>query len=460
MTRSPARPVGAAPAREIALDVLKSVRGGKFAEHALSDRLQQEIVSAQDRGLATELVYGVLRWRDRLDSIFQRCLQHPEKKLQADIREILRIALYQVVLLDKIPYHAAVNEAVIQTRTRCGNQSVGFVNAVLRNALRNLRALDPQPGDDPASLSVFYSHPSWLVERWVERFGPESTRRILNWNNSPAPLELRVNTLKSDIEQVTALMERQGVTVQPVIGLEKALRISSLKGPVAALQGYSEGYFAVQGSASQLVAPLLKPSAGKKILDACAAPGGKTAHLAALTANTARITAMDVDPDRVEETRKNLHRLGVQGVEVVRGDATSPEFIVGSGHFDLILVDAACSNLGVLRHNPEAKYRLGPKGPEKFAKAQLKMLSATAQALKPGGTLLYSVCTVTSEETRNVAEQFLRSHPEFDPMPIEPCEVPSEAFIDSFGYLDTFPPGDERAVDGFFAARFRRRKGD
>jgi 16S rRNA (cytosine967-C5)-methyltransferase len=460
MIKSASRSPQAAPAREIALDVLKSVRGGRFAEHALSDRLQQETVSAQDRGLATELVYGVLRWRDRLDSIIQRCLQRPEKRLQADVREILRIALYQLVLLDKIPNHAAVDQAAVQSRARCGNQSVGFVNAVLRNAVRNLRAVDPQPEDDIASLATFFSHPAWLVGRWVEHFGPRATRRILDWNNTPAPLELRVNRLKSTPEQVTELMKRQGVTVQQIPGLEDGLRISSLNGPVAALQGYAEGFFSVQGSASQMVAPLLKPAPGDRILDACAAPGGKTAHLAALTANRARITATDVDRSRVDETRKNLERLGVQGVEVMRGDATNSEFISGLGKFDRILLDAVCSNLGVLRHNPEAKYRLGPDAPGAFGKVQVQMLDATAAALKPGGILLYSVCTGTSQETRQVTEQFLQVHPEFAPVPIDPREVLSEDFIDSFGFLDTFAPSEAPRVDGFFAARFCRRGAD
>jgi 16S rRNA (cytosine967-C5)-methyltransferase len=459
-TKSGTRPARAAPAREIALDVLRTVHGGRFAEHALSDWLQQETVSPLDRSLATELVYGVLRWRDRLDSIIQRCLQRPEKRLQADVRLILRIALYQLVLLDKIPVHAAVNQAAVQARARCGNQSVGFVNAVLRNALRNLRAVDPKPEDDPAALAIFFSHPLWLVERWVKQYGPESTRRILTWNNSPAPLELRANTLKSSADEVMELMERQGITVRAIPGLGDGLRISSLKGPVAALQGYSDGYFAVQGSASQMIAPLLRPAPGERILDACAAPGGKTAHLAALTANRAFFTATDSDRHRLDETRKNLDRLGVQGVEVVRGDATSPEFVAGLGKFDRILVDAACSNLGVLRHNPEVKYRLGSKAPGECANKQLQLLDAAAAALRPGGILLYSVCTVTFEETLHVTEQFLRRHPEYALVPVDPREIPSEGFLDPSGCLNTFPPSGDSSVDGFFAARFVRRGGE
>jgi 16S rRNA (cytosine967-C5)-methyltransferase len=457
VTKSVVSSIRATPSREIALDVLKSVRTGRFAEHALSDRLQSETVGTEDRGLATELVYGILRCRDRLDSVIQRCLQRPGRRLQADVRDILRVALYQLVFLDRIPHHAAVNQAAIQARARCGNQTVGFVNAVLRNALRNLRAVDPQPENTPESLAVFYSHPLWLVERWFNQFGSESTRRILEWNNAPAPLELRVNTLKSIPGQVTELLNKQGITSRPISGLENGLRISSLKGPVASLQGFSQGYFAVQASASQMVAPLLKPCQGERILDACAAPGGKTAHLAALTANRAQITATDVDRHRVDETRKNLERLGVRCVDVIRGDVTDPKFVAGLGQFDRVLVDAPCSNLGVLRHNPEVRYRLGPDAPEQCAKIQLQLLEATATALKPGGMLLYSVCTVTHEETRSVTEQFLSRHPEFELVQIAPGELPFEGFIDSFGFLDTFPPRGASLMDGFLAARFCRR---
>lgn len=444
----------AAPAREIALDVLKKVRTGKFAEHALSDRLRQEVVSPEDRGLATELVYGILRWRDRLDAVIRRCLARPDKKLQSDVREILRIALYQIVLLDRVPDRAAVDQAAIQTRSRCGNHAVGFVNGVLRYAVRNLREVDPEP--NPDSFAAYFSHPEWLVQRWMKQFGPELTRKILMWDNTPAPLDLRVNTLKSDKEQVTERLERRGVTVRRLPALPDALRITSLKSHVAELDEYEKGWFTVQGSASQMIAPLLKACPGDRILDACAAPGGKTAHLGALLGNHARITAADADLGRLEQTRKNLERLGVHCAEVLHGDVTNPEFISGLGKFDSILVDAACTNLGVLRHNPEIKYRLESRRPAECAAIQLRMLVATAAAVKPGGKLLYSVCTTTQEETRHVTQDFLRQCPEFHLVAIDPQEVPSEEFIDSSGFFTTFPPRGDEPLDGFFAARFRR----
>jgi 16S rRNA (cytosine967-C5)-methyltransferase len=445
----------ATPAREIALDVLRKVRYGRFAENALSDRLRRENMSPEDRGLATELVYGVLRWRDRLDAIIRRCMDRPNRKVQSDVREILRIALYQIVLLDRVPHWAAVDQAAVQTRSRCGDHAVGFVNAVLRNALRNLRAVDPEP--DPEAYATYFSHPQWLTRRWLEEYGPELTFKILKWNNTPAPLDLRVNTLKTRVESVVEFFERQGIQVRLIPGLVDALRISSLTCYVADLDGYAQGWFTVQGSVSQMIAPLLRAVPGERILDACAAPGGKTAHLAALVGNRAQIIATDADARRIELTRKNLDRLGVQCAETLTGDVASPEFISRLGEFDHVLVDAPCSNLGVLRHNPEIRYRLGPEGPAECAAIQLRMLVATAAAVKPGGTLLYSVCTTTHEETRGVTQEFLRRAPEFSLEPIDPQEVPSSEFIDSSGFFTTFPPRGDEPLDGFFAARFLRR---
>jgi len=433
------------------------VRTGAFAEHALIERLRSETVSPEDRALATELIYGVLRWRDRLDTIVHRCLNRPNKRIQADVREILRIALYQMVLLDRIPAHAAIDQAAIQTRSRCGNQLVGFVNAVLRNALRNIRAVDFPPENDAISLAAFFSHPVWLVQDWLHRFGPETTRKFLGWNNTPAPLELRVNTLKSSTEEIIGILERRSVRYQRIAGMNEAVKILSLRNPVSALEGYAEGLFAVQGSMSQAIAPLLKARPGDHILDACAAPGGKTAHLAALLGNNARITATDADRVRLEAARENVKRLGVEHTRIVRGDVTSPEFIASLGMFDRILVDAACSNLGVLRHNPEVKYRTWPETPAHFARMQLQMLAATAAALKPGGIVLYSVCTITHEETRGVTDQFLANRNDFELFPIDPAETPSPSLVGPDGFFSSFPPPGDEPLDGFFAARFRRR---
>ena len=444
-------------AREVALHALLDVRSGRFAEHALSVHLDRANPSTEDRALATELVYGVLRWRKRLDGVLHRCLDRPRRKLNPSLLEILRIALYQILLLDRIPDHAVVDQAVIQSRLHCGSHTAPFVNGVLRNTLRRREAVDLLPGTDASSLAEYYSHPLWLVTRWIDQLGPDVTRRILIHNNSRAPLDVRVNRIMATPERVEELLGRVGVSTQSALHMPNCLQVSAPKGPVASLPGYQEGLFTAQARASQMIAPMMSANPGDRILDACAAPGGKTAQLAEQMENNGSIVAVDVDPVRLDDMRKNLQRLGVRCVDARCGDVSDPEFVASLGAFDRILLDAPCSNLGVLRHNPEVKYRLGPDDPTEFAERQLRMLMATSAGLKHGGTLVYSVCTVTTEETSGVVSDFLSSRDGYTLIPVDPNETPSSKFVDPRGFFSTFPPADENPLDGFFAARIRRR---
>jgi 16S rRNA (cytosine967-C5)-methyltransferase len=305
-------------------------------------------------------------------------------------------------------------------------------------------------------LSEYYSHPLWLVLRWIEEFGPDVTRSILIHNNSKTPVDIRVNRLKATPENVKELLSRKSITVHATSFMPNCLHVSALRGPVWSLPGYQEGLFAVQGRASQMIAPLLSARPGERILDACAAPGGKTAQLAEQIGNDGLIVAADVDPIRLEDTRQNLQRLGVRAVDLRCGDVGDPEFVSSLGLFDRILVDAPCSNVGVLRHNPEAKYRLESHDPAKFAERQLRMLTTTSAALKRGGTLVYSVCTTTTEETTAVVREFFNLTRGYTLVSIDPAEVPSPKFVDPRGFFFTFPPTDEDSLDGFFAARIRR----
>ena len=229
-----------------------------------------------------------------------------------------------------------------------------------------------------------------------------------------------------------------------------------MSGPVQALPGYEEGLFMVQDTAAQLIAPLLGVQQGDRVLDACAAPGGKTSHLAALARNQLRIVALESDPVRLEETRKNLDRLGVDSAELVQADAADREVIKTLGRFDRVLLDPPCTNLGVLRRSPEARYRSRSSDPAVFAQIQLKMLNATAPALEPGGTLLYSVCTVSEEETAGVVTQFLETHEDYCLIPIRGGEVTASELADEHGFLRTFPSPENLLLDGFFAARLQR----
>ncbi len=447
------RPV-ISPARELALLALEDVRNGAFAEHALARRpARSSGLGAEDRALATELVYGVLRRLTRLDAIIKRCLDTPSRRLEHRVRQVLRIALYQIIALDRVPDHAAVDQAVRQARDVSGNRAGGFVNGLLRRALRELDAVDPKPRSDAASLAEYYSHPRWLVERWIRRLGPEQTLRVLELNNTVPRTVVRVNTLKTTRDALADLWRRNGISTEAVPGLPLALRLESVPGPVQELPGYAKGLFMGQAPASQMIAPLLGVEAGERILDACAAPGGKTSHLAALTGDRARIVALESDPVRLDEMRSNLERLGVDGVDVVQGDASDRDFVASLGLFDRVLLDAPCTNLGVLRRSPEARYRVRHDDPKVMAALQLRMLEAVGGCLKPGGTLLYSVCTVTEEETVEAARTFLAKVDGFRIDPI--TEAPGD-LVDDEGFFLTFPPGPGLPGDGFFAARFRR----
>jgi 16S rRNA (cytosine967-C5)-methyltransferase len=436
--------------------VLLDVGSGRFAEHVLSIHLDRASPLPEDRALATELVYGVLRWKNRLDTVLRRCLDRPGKKLDTNLREILRIALYQILLLDRVPDHAAVDQAVIQTRRHCGSHTAPFVNGVLRNALRKREAVDPLPEKDAGSLAEYYSHPLWLVTRWVKQFGPDATRKILIQNNSKAPVDIRINKIRATPEHVEQLLAREGAPARTIPFMPNCLQVAGLRGPVRALPGYERGFFTVQARASQMIAPLLAAEPGERILDACAAPGGKTAQLAELMGNIGLIVAVDVDPMRLEDTRQNLQRLGVRSVELQCGDVSKPEFVSSLGLFDRILLDAPCSNVGVLRHNPEVKYRLEPHDLTEFAERQFRMLEATVAGLKHGGTLVYSVCTTTSEETSGVLSRFLNNRDGYSLVSVDPTDVPSSKFVDSRGFFSTFPPTDDDPLDGFFAARIQR----
>lgn len=443
-------------ARAVALEVLELVASGLYAENALSQVLSACEASQRDRALATELVYGVLRWRRRIDAALSRHLRYPKERLDPRIHHILQLALYQILFLGRIPQHAVVNEAVTQARMHGGGRSAGFVNGILRNALRHLDILDPPPAQDAASLARYYSHPTWLVRRWLDAYGNDTTLRILAQNNDRAPLDLRVNTLRTSTTELKSMFEREEIATEGVTALPNALRIRTGGRPVETLPGFAEGLFAVQGIASQLIAPLLCALPHERILDTCAAPGGKTAHLAALTENNAEIVGMDTNEARLEAMRANLARLGIKNICLRVADARSPQGVTGLGEFDRILVDPACTALGVLRHNPEAKYRLRPNDPAAFARDQLAILVNVSNLLKRGGLLVYSVCTTSSEETTEVVDRFLSLRQDFREDPFHTDEVPFSWAITPRGHLFTFPSPLGEALDGFFAARFHR----
>lgn len=450
------------PARRAAFEVLDEVRRGAFAEPTLDRLLTSSNLSKQDKGLVTELVYGCLRWRIRLESVVSRCSYVPMERLDPGVALILQSALYQLLFLDRIPQSAAVDQAVTHSREIAGARAAGFVNAVLRRVIRDRIAVDPPPDGSTRSLAQYYSFPLWLVDEWTERFGADKVERLLNENNRRAPLVVRVNTLKVSPNDLFARWSCEGIECEVLDLSGPAARIRVPAGAVRDLPGFTEGLFVVQDRASQLIAPLLKQEPGDRILDACAAPGGKASQLAALTADAADLTLNEEDRLRMGQLKANLERLGVRGVRYSQGSVLVRDHVRSLGEFDAILLDAPCSNLGVLRRNPEARYRVKKTDLAKFGRRQSDMLRSLAPAVKSGGRLLYAVCSVSREETEQVVGRFLCDNADFQHDPIALDETPIPGAVTNEGFLMTLGVTDlehaDTLMDGFFAARFIRQR--
>ncbi len=442
--------------RELAVKILNKADKGIYAETALSEMLSITVLSENDRSLTTEIVYGTIRWKDRLDSIIDKLLTHREKRLDPEIRNILRIAIYQILFLSRVPIHSITHQAVVQAKNCLRGRFSGLVNAILRSALRNRDILYFEPEKNSQLLATYYSHPEWLVERWLNRFGVEKTVDILEFNNERAKLTIRINPLKATISDVISCFEEKGLDFEIVSKDLGVMNIRRIRGPVTGLPGFHEGLFSIQDFASQMIAPLLKAESKHKILDVCGAPGGKSSHIAALVNNSAQITLVDSNTKRLDEAGKNFERLGINCVRMIRGNATQGSFLSSLGKFDRILIDAPCSNLGVLRHNCEVKYRVRPEDLTKLAEKQLIILTESSQALKNGGMMVYCVCSVSDEETITVVEKFLALNKNFSIDKIYQHEIPNPDFLTTEGYFSSFPSNKSSAVDGFFAARIKK----
>jgi 16S rRNA (cytosine967-C5)-methyltransferase len=437
--------------REIAVEILNRIdQKGDYAEPLLDAALSGEgIPNPHDRGLLTELVYGTLRMRGRMDWIIARLYKGDAAALESPVPNILRTGLYQLLFTDRIPHFAAVNEAVGIAKKECP-AAAGLVNAILRNALREKENIAwPEMAKDPGkAIAVLHSHPRWLVERWLDRYGIDETIAICRENNTIPPLAVRVNALKTSREEAISALAAERIAAEKTRWSADGL---SLAGSAAGLRetgAFRNGLIRVQDEASQLVAHMVSPKPGERVLDLCAGAGGKTLHMAALMDNRGEITAIDLHPDKLRLLTAEAGRLGVTIVSTHPGDATAtPESF--SGAFDRVLLDAPCSGLGTLRRNPEIRWRIVSHELEKSMSLQKRLLRKAADCVKPGGLLVFSVCTVTPEENESVVADLLAARPEFKRIPAE--GIPPE-LIDADGFLRTFP--HRHGTDGFFGALF------
>ncbi|MGA2178350.1 MAG: 16S rRNA (cytosine(967)-C(5))-methyltransferase RsmB [Verrucomicrobiota bacterium] len=430
--------VGAQKPREIAARVLQQRRaGGKFIEDLLETALHGAQLSPADRALCQEIVYGVVRWQATLDWLIARKTNGREQK--SALQNLLRLGLYQIFWLDRIPDHAAVHETVELAKQNGFGAQAGFVNAILRGYLREHdETKELLAGLKISQPALGWSHPEWLVARWQKRWGIEKTASLLEWNNTPPKTFARVNTLKfrrgefhesqisaenserrgtppSDFKDAGDLLTRwrdENVEYDFVRRdwLEENLVFELKSHPsVGSLASFRDGWFYIQDPGTLLAACKLGPQPGETILDFCAAPGGKTTFIAQLMNNQGRVIAQDVSDERLKWIQENCQRLGVTCVETVLPSTLDPQ----PSTFDRILVDAPCSNTGVMRRRVDLRWRIQPEEIKRLRTAQLDLLQQAATQVKPGGVLVYSTCSLEPEENGGVVEQFLSERADF-----------------------------------------------
>ena len=412
-------------------------------------------LDGRDRALATELVYGVLRWQGRLDWIIDRYARIAPGRVALPVRVILRLAAYQLLFLDRVPEAAAVHEAVELAKTSQPLHVVRFVNGVLRSISREREALKTAvpEGSPTEKLAACYAYPVWVVERWLGELGPEETEALCQASNQVAPTTIRVNTLKTTRAALAAALGELGISVEPGRFVPEALHLRGIRMDLSSLPEYSEGEFQVQDEASQLVARLVGPKPGERVLDACAGMGVKTTHLAQLMENRGEIVAVDNQGWKLSRLMENAGRLRVSCLDTVEGDLRQGG--LPGGEFDRVLVDAPCTGLGVLRRNPDIKWRVGPKDLRRLHLLQVELLGQAARLVRPGGILVYAACTLTPEESEGTLKTFLDAHGDFCREDARPFLPPTcGEVVEGSGTLKTWP--HRHGVDGFFAVRLRR----
>jgi 16S rRNA (cytosine967-C5)-methyltransferase len=450
------------PARVAAYDILLAVSGGRADLPTAIAHARSKLKDERDRALASEIATGVQRWRAALDHVIAQVSKRSLDRLDAEIVEILRLSAYQLLHLSRVPAAAVVDDAV-NLAGRVGKRSAsGLVNAVLRSISRARAALPlpPRPADPAAPehrnatidyLAITLSHPRWLVERWLDRFGFDATEQWLRFNNAPAPLTLRANRLRVTRDALAEQLAHHDVVVKATRFAPDGLTVED-----GQLPGRVEGLLVMQDEASQLVALLAGRHPGPRLLDACAAPGGKTLAMAAAMAASAAggglLVACDVRGRRMDLLRRTVETSGAANVRLVQADLLQP--LPFSRPFDCVLVDAPCSGLGILRRDPDIRWRRNEDDLPALAAAQLVMLRHAAAAVTPGGRLIYSTCSSEAEENEAVADAFLATSPGFAPIDLrhDPASALPPDVVDANGYLRTYP--HQHGLEAFFGAAF------
>ncbi|XGV99879.1 MAG: 16S rRNA (cytosine(967)-C(5))-methyltransferase [Leptolyngbya sp. BL-A-14] len=483
--------------RQLAFLVLRSVQRGAFADVALDKVLHQaKLSSLLDRRFLTELVYGSIRRQRTLDALIDQLAKKPAQQQPADLRSILHLGLYQLHYLNQVPASAAVNTTVDLAKQNGFAGLTGFVNGVLRQYVRlgeegkkaegrgqkaegGRQEVHPTPDTrhptpdtpfqkaeqgliDPLDLSLYpspidrlgvlHSYPNWIIEVWLEQLGVEATEQLCQWMNQPPHIDLRVNTLRASLKTVEAAMQTAGIAVSRVPHLPQALRLPTASGAMQQLPGFAEGWWIVQDSSAQLVGYLVDPQPGDVVVDACAAPGGKTMHLAELMQDQGVVWACDRAASRLRKLKQNADRLGMRSLQLCEGDSRNlPQFV---GQCDRVLVDAPCSGLGTLNRHADARWRQTPETVQQLTQLQAELLEAAASWVKPSGILVYATCTLNPLENEAIVQKFLEHHTEWI---IDPPDTasPAAAFITPDGWIKVW--SHQHNMDGFFMVRLKKR---
>ncbi len=440
-----------APARALAFAVLLRVfEHGAYADRALEAEARRAGLDARDRALAMRLAYGAVQQRALLDHVAERLAGRPVARLDAPVRAALRLGLEQLLHLDAVPDHAAVGESV-ELAKAASPGGARLVNAVLRRATGEAAGIVAGLDDStPEGAALRHSHPRWLAELWWEQLGADDARALMAADNEPAEPALRANTLVMDRDALVGALGDEGVAARPVEPPREAVVVDGgFDAHASSL--HARGAFMPQSRASAMVAHVVAPRPGERVLDLCAAPGGKTTHLAALLEGGGEVVALERHPGRARALAQTCRRMRAHNVSVREQDARAP--LADNAAFDRVLLDPPCTGLGTLRSRPDLRWRVGAGDPARLAALQRELLAAAAAATRPGGTLVYSTCTISPAENERQIERFCAEHPAFAPddlrsaaplwhHPAVPC------------HLQTLPHRD--GTDGFFIARLRR----
>ena len=435
--------------RELAMQVLQKVHvEGAYANVVLVETLREVQLSERDRRFLTELVYGVTKAGASLDYMIGRYVADL-RKAQPAIRELLRLGFYQIFCMDRVPPSAACNTAVELAKKHGRRGAESFVNGVLRAALREPERAAFPDGRDARSLALRTWHPQWMVERWIRTYGYERTEELCRCNNTSAPLSMRVNTLRTNRDALMEQLAAAGAQVRASAWVPDGIVLDA-HGALDELAALREGLAQVQDESSMLVAHILGAEPGMTVIDACAAPGGKTTHIAQRMENRGRILAFDIYEEKIRRIERNAKRLGISIIEAHLSDACEIGAVY-AGQADRVLVDAPCSGLGVLRRKPDARWKKSARDAKTLPLLQHAILESAAQTVKKGGVLVYSTCTMEECENAAVVNAFLETHTDFaleETGRFLPVQKTAERMV------QIMPEAD--GPDGFFIARMRR----